>query len=176
MEKIRDRVVLGIITGLIGAIPGRLLNAVEYNRGLSDAKYGQMAASVFVSGKAVNTPRGRLIGSVANLIIACTTGLTTTYLLSCTGRDYAAVKGIGVGTLYWFGLHGLTPRLGLAVKGKSNRTPLLSLIDHIIFGSLSGILASNLGHDSLFPDRKATVPEDKLPLLGAGSEPQFSRP
>jgi len=45
-----------------------------------------------------------------------TTGVATTYTLSATGRDYAVLKGMAIGGLYWFGLYGLSTKLGMPAK------------------------------------------------------------
>lgn len=163
MKKIKDRVLLGIVSGLIAAIPGRLLNTAEYSAGLTDAKYSHMAASLFTNKE--NSDLGQLLGSVANEAMVTTTGVAITYTLSATGRDSAVIKGIGVGTMYWFGLYGLTSALGILPKSKKPLSPLLGFVDHIIFGASCGLIASKLGDDSLFPDNEIKTPEDKLPLI-----------
>ncbi len=163
MKKIKDRIFLGIVSGLIGGMPGKLLNTIEYCNGLTDVKYGQMAASLFTSKKRSNL--GQLLGSVSNEALVTSTGIAITYTLSATGRDFAVLKGMGIGIVYWFGLYGLSSRIGLSPKNKKPLSSLLGLIDHIIFGTLSGVIASNLGDDSLFPDNVIKTPKDKLPLF-----------
>ena len=46
--KINDKIFLGTVSGLLGAIPGRLLNKVEFVLGLTDSRYEEMASSFFV--------------------------------------------------------------------------------------------------------------------------------
>lgn len=152
MQKIKDRILLGIFSGLIGSVPGRLLNAVEYDLGLTDSTYGQMAAHQFISKNKINTPDGVLLGSVANELIALSTGIAITYTLSATGRDHALIKGMGVGSFYWFLLYGLSSQLGKTPKSKKPLSLLYSLVDHLIFGSTASIIISEFGDDSLFPD------------------------
>ncbi|WP_366923076.1 hypothetical protein MFMK1_003569 [Metallumcola ferriviriculae] len=64
MKKIKDRFLLGVVSGLIAAIPGRLLNTAEYHAGLVDVKYGQMVSSLFTEKSKVNTKEGQLLGSI----------------------------------------------------------------------------------------------------------------
>lgn len=170
MSKIKDRIFLGIITGVISSIPGRLLNACEYRAGLTEAKYGQMAANLFVDKKKVDTIEGRAIGAFVNGILTGVGGTFAVYLLSMTGRDKAAVKGMGIGLLLWLALFGLTPRAGLVEKPRKPLTSLLGLIDHLIFGALCGLTASKLGDDSLFPDIGRQNRKEKLPLFSFSRE------
>lgn len=164
MFKFKDRILLGIATGIICGVPGRMLNTLEYHTRTTDAKYGQMAANLFLPKNLVNTKEGRVIGSITNQTMLGMTGILVTYLLSATGRDKAMIKGLGVGTSLWITIYGLSSRLNLSVKSKKPLSPLLSFIDHAIFGSLCGLFASKLGHDSLFPDINIKNAKDKLPL------------
>jgi len=168
--KIKDRIFLGIVTGVIGSLPGRLLNAYEYRVGLTEVKYGQMGANLFVNEKQINTRGGRIIGAITNGILTGLMGITSVYVLSLTGRDKAIIKGAGVGSLFWLGLFGLTSKAGFVHKSQKPLTSLLGLVDHIIFGSLCGLTASRLGDDSLFPDTRLQNPEEKMPLVSASQE------
>ncbi|MDW7650147.1 MAG: hypothetical protein SCK29_01995 [Bacillota bacterium] len=165
MSRIRDRVLLGVVSGIISAIPGRIINTIEYHSGLTDRKYGQLAGSLFTDN--IRSPQGKLLGSLANQALTAAFGTSVVYTLSATGKDHAALKGAAVGSLYWFGLFGLSNRLGITSKSKKPLTPLLSLVDHIIFGVTNGILAAKLGHASLFPDQLPAEDDEKLPLFSA---------
>lgn len=161
--KIKDRILLGILAGVICGIPGRVTNAIQYNKKLTDVKYGQMSANLFLPSSKVNTTEGRIVSSLVNNTMISITGILTTYVLSITGRDKAIVKGMGVVTSMWVAIYGLTARLGLSIKSKKPLGPILSYIDHAIFGALCGLFVSKFGDDSLFPDVKIK-PEEKLPL------------
>lgn len=175
MFKIRDRVLLGIVTGIICGMPGRLMNAIEYHLGLTDVKYGQMASSLFLPKNKVNTSEAKIVASLTNHINISLTGILVTYLLSATGRDNAVVKGAGVGSTLWIVIYGLTARLGLNIASKKPLAPLLTFVDHAIFGALSGLFVSKFGHDSLFPDSKIKEGE-KLPLISAATDNNTSMP
>lgn len=151
--KIKDRILLGIVSGLAASIPGRALNELEYKRGLTDQTYEQAASYVFIRRKQIQTLPGKAIGIIANQALAATTGVLTAYVLSSTGRDHAILKGMGIGILYWMALRGLPSKLGFAFPQKKPLTPLLSLLDHLIFGATLGYLTDKLGDDSLFPGK-----------------------
>lgn len=154
MYKIKDRILLGVVAGLIGGIPDRIINALEYNKGLTDLKYGQMVSSFFLPRNKINSREGEIIASLVYNSLLSFAGIITTYVLTNTGRDNAAIKGTGIGILTWISWYGLSQKLGLVIRSRKAIAPILSFIDHVIFGSLCGTLVSRLGDDSLFPDCK----------------------
>lgn len=169
MKKINDRILLGIVCGIISGIPGRLLNNFEYHKGLTDVKYGEILSSLFFPRVKVNTNEGKLIGYIANQINLGITGVIISYLLSATGRDKAILKGTGVTATAWLFFFGITSRLGTNVKKRKRSASLLSFIDHLILGSSCGLLTSKLGADALFPDTKNY--KKKLPLFSSNTHP-----
>lgn len=170
MRKIKDRIFLGIITGIIAGVPGRLLNAWEHNNGQTDIKYGHMASSLFIPKEKTNTTEGKIIGSITNHINISLTGVLVTYLLSATGRDKAIIKGLGVSSVAWLAIYGLSSRLGVTAKNKKPLSPILSFIDHLTLGGLSGLIVSKLGDDALFPDNIKTNNKEKIPLIATNSD------
>ena len=46
--------------------------------------------------------------------------------------------------------------------------PLLSFVDHVLFGGLLGLIAPKIGDDSLFPDNKQQT--GTQPLIATGEE------
>lgn len=150
--KIRDRILLGAISGILGSIPGRLINAAEYRSGLVNARYAHMAASLIVGKKKAYTPEGEFLGAVLNQLLVATTGVAATYVLSLTGRDHAVLKGVGVTTFYWLMLYSLSSRLRDTTSSGDPAEAVLSLTDHFFFGAATGLIAAKLGDNSLFPD------------------------
>lgn len=158
--KIRDRVVLGITAGVLAGIPARLVNNTVYKIGLTDRKYGQMAASLFLPTKKQRTHRmeTRLVGSLTDRINCSMMGIAITYLLSATGRDNAVLKGVTTSSVAWMTLYGITSKLGLVPPSRKPWSSVFSFADHAIFGGLCALLVANLGHPSLFPDGRRYVP------------------
>ena len=152
MQKIKDSILLGVISGLLGAVPGRLLNKAEFALGFTDSRYEEMAAIPFVKKKEINKPIGKNIGKIANGLLTSVVGVSTTYVLKRTGRDHAILKGMGIAGLSWLGLYSLSTQTHIR-KSKKPLTALLSFGDHLIFGATTGTLAARLGDDSLFPSK-----------------------
>lgn len=148
--KINDKIFLGTVCGLLGAIPGRLLNKAEFALGLTDSRYEEMASSLFVKRKHLNKPGSKNLGVIVNSLLASFVGITTTYTLSTTGRDYAFLKGIGITSFTWLGLYGFSTQARIR-KSKNPNVALLSYLDHLIFGATTAALVTKLGTDSIFP-------------------------
>lgn len=170
MKKINDRVLLGIVSGIIAGIPGRLSNKLQYRKGLTDVKYGQLTASLFLPPHKVNTKQGKLTGYIANQVNLGITGVIITYLLAATGRDKAMLKGAGIAAIAWLYVYGLSSKLSIGRRGRKKISPLLSFLDHLSLGILGGFLVSKLGDDALFPDTRQAR---KLPLISTNTNQPY---
>ncbi len=154
MQKIKDRIILGAISGMIAGAIGGGLNAIWYRAGLTDLRFNQPAASLFLTHKEAkkNTLGGKAIAFLANNTMLGTSGIIVVYLLTFTGRDYAIIKGIGVSMMQWIGVWGFFSKLRITVKSYKPLTHLIGCADHMVYGAIMGFLVSRLGDDSLFPD------------------------
>ena len=167
MFKIRDRVILGVISGIVTGTPSKILNSMEYRANLTDVKYGHITSNLFLPKSEVNAPGAKILAALANHVNSGIVGVLITYLLSLTGRDQAVVKGLGVASFSWIIIYGtLSERLGLRRKSKRPLTHLLSFLDHALFGALCGLFISKYGDDSLFPDQK--MPNEQFQLRSLG--------
>ena len=153
MQKIKDKIFLGFVAGMIGAMPGRILNKAEFELGITDSRYEEMASMLFVTKRDAHKVKGKSVGTIANSLLTSATGVTTTYVLTKTGRDYAALKGIGISSMAWLGIYGLSTQAKVR-KSKKPIAALLSYLDHVIFGATTATLVSMLGDDSLFPSHR----------------------
>lgn len=168
MAKIKDRITLGIISGLIAAVPGTALDLIANKLRLSDYYYNH-ASTLFLPRSKSNTLQGKIISALVNNISMCIMGVSTSYLLSATGRDKPIVKGIGVYSISWLAINGLIYKEILETKTKRPHSPIFSYLVHGISGAICGYSVSKLGDDSIFPDIKITSKKTKLPLIGNNS-------
>jgi hypothetical protein len=171
MKKIQDRIFLGFVAGILGAIPGRFINKIEFGLGLTDSRYEEMAALLFVNKRDLDEAKGKNVGRIANSLLASVLGVITTYVISRTGRDYAIFKGMGVTSLAWLGVYGLSTQSQIR-KSKKPGVALLSFFDHLIFGATAATLVLKLGDDSLFPSKnkqcyQQSTTEDSIPNVSS---------
>lgn len=170
MRKIKDRIILGIVSGLIAGIPGKFINAFEHRKGLTDMRYNRISVTLFTKSNKVNSKEAKTLAAIANNVNSGIFGVLTSYLLSFTGRDYAVIKGAGVAAFAWVIVNGLIGSQMLKQTSKNPVPPVLSFLDHLINGGLCGIIVSKLGDDSIFPDTKSLKRDEKLPTIAMNNE------
>lgn len=168
MGKIKDRIILGSISGLLIGIPFQILNAQLHKNKITDISYGLSASKLFLVKNKTKTTGGKALAVLINCINAGLTGTAITYLLAGTGKDKATIKGAGVGAVLWVMVNGLLSNVGLNIKSKKPITPLLSFFEHAFSGALMGFLVTKFGDDSLFPDQEVRE-QDKIPILYTAS-------
>ncbi len=107
MFKIKDRILLGTLSGASASFVARIVNRYSHSKGLTDIRYNPLAARLFLpENKIKNTP-GILLGAIVNNVNTAATGVFLTYLLSATGKDNAVLKGMGTGAFLWVLVDGL---------------------------------------------------------------------
>lgn len=166
--KIKDRIILGAVGGILFSWPLRIVNAVQYKLELIDRRYDQISSALFIPKKQKDTPGGIALGEIVNILNTGVVGVLITYILSHTGRDKAIIKGIWAGSMSWFFIYGVISSLGLKIKSKKPITPFLALFDHAIWGALCGLFISKYGDDSLFPDTNVKK-QEKIPVIYSGT-------
>jgi len=150
LQKLKDLIMLGTVSGLLAGLPGRILNEIEFKKGLTDLNYPQMASTLLMEKKDVASGEGVAAGNLLNSMLLCMAGIATAYTLTRTGKDFRQLKGIGIAYLYGILLGGVMPAVGLVKKPEKKRSFTLSLIDHTLLGLLCAELTARLGDENLF--------------------------
>ncbi len=154
---VRDRVLLGIIAGVIGNIAKDASDTTLNTLGIAKGNYGQLATAPLTGERYKKTRIGLVVGYLADFILAAGLGVPIIYLLSHTGKDYAKIKGAGVGLAEWLlviGLLGsLTPE-GRKVFPLGPQSALASAWHHILYGATTATVATRLGAPELFSRRE----------------------
>lgn len=168
--KIKDRILLGIVSGVIAGIPGKFFNAFESRRGLTDLWYSRLSVHLFTPRNKVDSKNEKILAAIAINTTSGFFGVIISYLLSITGRDYAVVKGAGTAAFAWIAVNGMLGGQVMKQKNKNPGPPILSFIDHLVNGGFCGFLVSKLGDDSIFPDTKSLKKDEKLPTISMNNE------
>lgn len=151
MPKIRDRLILGVISGLTGNVPKLGLVELARRRGWAEVTGPTKAAGMLVSRKRLSTAEGRVVGYIADGIIAALLGVASVYLLSVTGRDKAALKGAISGQVIWSALYGVLSTMGATTAHPTSpRTVLTEFVAHTAYGATTASVATLLGDPALF--------------------------
>lgn len=167
MKKIKDRILLGAITGIAVSAPLQIVDALIHWRKITDVSYGYSASRLFLKKKESKTPGGKAVSSIVNFINAALTATSIAYILSITGKDNAIVKGAGAGALMWVGLNGILSTAILGTKSKKPATPLSAFTLHLLLGALCSYVIIKTGDERLFPEEKYNnvSKQDKIPVF-----------
>ncbi|MEW6424536.1 MAG: hypothetical protein AB1523_07275 [Bacillota bacterium] len=154
MPKIKDRMILGVIAGLGGNAAKLLICALLKRAKWVESMGPERAAGMLVSPHRVTQPEGRVVGFLADGVIACMLGIATVYALSIMGKDKAVIKGAIAGKMMWTTLYGMLGNLGATkIEPVSPKTVLSEFLGHTAFGVLTACLAAGLGDPGLFDGR-----------------------
>lgn len=156
MRKIKDPVILGVVSGIIGncaKMAGNLFN--RYVLYKSETTYPEIASGLFMTKKQRQKPVGMLVGAMADFALGGILGIPMVYLLRYTGKDHAAVKGLTFGNFAWITMYGIMGR-GFGTKQGvfplDADTNLSAFINHSWYGLVTALTASKLGDSTLFPE------------------------
>lgn len=163
MKKIKDRIILGIISGLIGNLSKQLVSKTIIKLFKFGNRDGiKIAAGIFLPKRKVikNSIKTRIIGVVADNCIGSILGVVTTYLLGLTGKDNYRVKGIANGHFFWVTLYGFLSRMGAtSAYPMSEDENIIGFINHTVYGWITSEAAVRLGDSSLFKPHLKSLSE-----------------
>lgn len=136
----------GLVASLVGAIA---INVVEFILKLikiSETALWEAGAIFFLSEEAAKTPLGITIGVLTHIFVAIVVGLTISYFIFYSGRDFAIIKGITISLISLFITLGIVfPLRGLAPQMQESPGDVMAaFIDHIVFGALVGYIIGYL--------------------------------
>lgn len=162
MRKIRDRFLLGIISGLGGNIAKMAVEQVFNKTGVSKSNGYTSAAGIFLKKSDIATPYGRAVGIIADNMIAGGLGVTCIYWLTLMGKDKYLIKGAGLGAAEWGSLYGVASKLGAtAIFPVKPKDAIATFISHLAFGMTKISIAVHLGDSQLFKPSNLTLEIDE---------------
>lgn len=151
MRRIRDRVILGVVAGLIGNGAKTVVSKVMQRLGHSELGGATRAMGMLVPAHKIATPGGWAVGYIADNAIACMLGTVGVYALAVSGTDHALIKGGLSGGAAWTALYGVLGRMGATnVTTFLPKTVLSELLAHTVFGVTAAGVAVTLGDPQLF--------------------------
>lgn len=152
MNKIADRQTLGLFSGLIGGISLLIFDWISYSLGVSKRMYSETAAGVWVNSRwQSRTFSGHLLGTIMTLCLCMLGGVAKVNMLTKSGRDKIITKGLWFGVSFGAIITGLTSGFVMnKVKPKDANSNLSYVAASAIYGLVTTVAISKLGHDSLF--------------------------
>jgi hypothetical protein len=165
VKKISDRLILGAVSGVIANIPKLLIGKGGIKLKISEIDGPEMAAGIFIPPHKLALTSGKVVGHLADMVIAGILGTVTVYTLTITGKDKYALKGVLAGQVMWQGLYGLLTSFGASqVKAYSPKTVLNEALSHAVFGLTAAVVAANLGDEKLFTGQIPFIAGTQTPV------------
>lgn len=166
MKKINDRITLSILSGGVGTAFQVLADSISSRLGISQRSYRTTAAGVWVpSRKQAESWQGQLLGTIMNLGLSMVGAFALITLLTKHGKDKILLKGLFFGASFGAVINAmLSGLINSKVKPKDAASNLSYLASNAIFGVATALVASKLGHDSLFdaePQNDKVKPTEK---------------
>ncbi|MGI6685199.1 MAG: hypothetical protein ACOX47_06940 [Bacillota bacterium] len=158
MKKLTDRFLLGVIAGLGGNIAKITVEHFFNRTGFSQSNGHTTAAGIFLKKSDINTPYGKLVGYIADNMIAGGLGVTCTYWATLMGKDNYLLKGAALGAGEWTALYGVLSKLGAtAIFPIKPKDAFATYLSHLAFGAVKMAIAVNLGDSRLFNPSNLTL-------------------
>jgi hypothetical protein len=144
---IRDRIALGVLAGIIAAIPSSLVNFLSVQVGISRWYSSQIGGSIYLHPGLTDSLQGFLFGSLIWLIPAMALGILTSYVIQATGEDYWWIKGLAVTMIFMYlFVYGFLYTLGGAtIVPFDFATNMSVFVENIIYGLTLGYLIKRWG-------------------------------
>lgn len=171
MKKIRDRFLVGLISGLGGNLAKMAVEQVFNRTGFSKSNGYTTAAGIFLKKSDVSSPYGRAVGILADNMIAAGLGVTCIYWLTLMGKDKYLIKGAGLGAAEWGSLYGVASSIGAtAIYPVKPKDAIATFLSHFAFGMTKITIAVKLGDSRLFKPGNLTLEIDEPQSLFTKTE------
>ncbi|EHQ91152.1 hypothetical protein [Desulfosporosinus youngiae] len=147
MQKIKDKLILGLVVGLLADIPKNLLCLTLFKADITTRKCSDLAASVFIPTYKVFSKKGTLFGILCDFVVGSLSGIATVYLITSTGKvtkKNALIKGLLSGLVSFGIFRGLFIKVGTSKCPKAYPKDMLTNITMSITSSVWGITAGLL--------------------------------
>lgn len=162
MKKISDRFLLGLVSGLGGNLAKIAIEQVFNRTSVSKSNGYTTAAGIFLKKSDIATPYGRVVGILADNMIAGGLGVTCIYWLTLMGKDNYLIKGAGLGAVEWGTLYGVSSKLGATtIYPVKPKDAISAFISHLVFGMTKIAIAVHLGDSRLFKPDNLTLEIDE---------------
>lgn len=152
MQKIKDRMTLGIVSGLIGTIVKTASDELFLRQKASKRSFRVTAAGVWVdTQREAKTPYGQILGAIMDLGLGMVGAVGQVYILSKTGKNNLFAKGTFFGMVFGSSITAMLSGFNAnKVKPKDAKSNLTYILSSGIFGVVTTYAASLLGDDSLW--------------------------
>lgn len=174
MRKITDKIILGLLAGLIGNIPKAVINEILVRKGIEKKRFAEIVSGMFVTREEATSKKGVAFGFFGDFTTASFLGIPLVYILAKTGKNHKIIKG-GMMGLVGLGVYrGIISQLGNKGTYPTDVITNASMsITSTLWGITTGILATVLGHKCLFESKDTNI-DQLIETNGGNSDGQMS--
>lgn len=160
MKKIKDPILLGIVSGLTGNVLKNIGVSISKKSRFGNFNYAQTAGGLFMTKRQTKTGLGNIIGRLSDAAIGAGLGVGFAYILKYTGKDHALMKGVGYGHGAWTILMGAANQFGFSnIYPMDPKSVLSNYLGHTLYGIGASLAATTFGDDDFF--KKEDIEKDK---------------
>jgi len=164
MLKIKDSVILCLVSGLIGTSFMAASNLIRFKRNTTEMLYGHLAGSIILAPFRLNNRENFILGQLYHFISGVIIAFPLYYVFKTTGTDHHRVKGASYGLLTWSTLFGIGKKTGLFVRPRLTKTLYSAIQNNIIYGLVTAEAMIRLGDSRLFRPNATPVVQSQQPL------------
>lgn len=151
MLKIKDRLILGVISGTTGNLVKNGIGLISKYLKIAEISGPDRAAGILVPPHTLAKTSGKIVGYAADSVIGGLLGVMTVYALGITGKNKAVLKGALTGQASWTVLYGVLGTLGATkITAVNPNTVISEFIGHTFYGIVTAYIATRLGDKGLY--------------------------
>lgn len=155
MRKIKDRFVLSMVAGMLGASAKLIVDEISVRKKISKRTYRETAAGVWVNNhKEATSLQGNLLGMIMDFGLSMLGANIKISIISKYGRDHTFLKGAFFGASYGAVITGLLSMFATnKVKPKDAASNLSYVFANSVYGLVTTFALAKLGDDSVFDSK-----------------------
>lgn len=154
--RIKDSVTVSLFSGILGTLAMDLTNFIFWRKRKTEALYGHIAGSVFVSPFRTNQRKNFWLGQITHLITGAVLAYPLNILLMKTGKDNAIIKGAFFGSITWEFIYGFGRRFEVfTVNPMMTKTHYAELFNNILYGIVTAQALVAFSDQSLYPSSQS---------------------
>lgn len=152
----RDTIILGMLSGLIGNVAKDASNYIIYRAGKTEMLYGHFAASMITDPAKTHEAGNFAVGQLIDMTVGALMGVPLVYLFKKTGKDHYLLKGAGLGLMLWGILYGIGPNLNIVtVRPRETKTHVSALFNNLLYGLTTAQAAVSLADPDMFSTKRS---------------------
>lgn len=163
MKKIKDSLVVGILSGLIGILCMDASNFVLWRSKKTEGLYGHLAGSMIMKPSKLKKGKNFLIGQIFHMSVGSSLGIVMTLILKRFGKDHNMIKGGILSFATWGILYNFGQRMGFfRMNPRLTKSSYAAIWHHLIFGVVTSQAIVTLADPTIFPQKVDINTQDRM--------------